>query len=228
MRETSNGTTAVPDARVQRSALLARLAESTDVPLVVVSAGAGFGKTTLAAQWAAHDTRPHAVVRVGRFMDDPATLALHLVDALESVGADAGATRAVVTAAEPRFSAVVLPALSRLAASPTTPYVLVVDDIHLLADPDCHEVLHHVARGIPQGSQLAVLSREKLPESVARARVEGRLVDVGADGCSVCSSDPEICDGIDNDCDGQIDELLLNPCGQCIDDVRPEEGCVQL
>ncbi|MCB0895459.1 MAG: AAA family ATPase [Nocardioides sp.] len=180
MRETSNGTTAVPDARVQRSALLARLAESTDVPLVVVSAGAGFGKTTLAAQWAAHDTRPHAVVRVGRFMDDPATLALHLVDALESVGADAGATRAVVTAAEPRFSAVVLPALSRLAASPTTPYVLVVDDIHLLADPDCHEVLHHVARGIPQGSQLAVLSREKLPESVARARVEGRLVDVGA------------------------------------------------
>ena len=58
--------------------------------------------------------------------------------------------------------------------------MLVVDDIHLLADPDCHEVLHAVARGIPPGSQLAVLSREKLPEAVARARVEGRLVDIGA------------------------------------------------
>ena len=73
-----------------------------------------------------------------------------------------------------------LPALSRLAASPPAPYVLVVDDIHLLVDPDCHEVLHAVARGIPPGSQLAVLSREKLPEAVARARAEGRLVDVGA------------------------------------------------
>lgn len=147
---------------------------------MVVSAGAGFGKTTLAAQWAAQDTRPHALVRVGRFMDDPATLALHLVAALESVGADASSTRAVMTAAEPRFSAVSLPSLGRLAAAPPEPYVLVVDDIHLLADPDCHEVLHAVARGIPPGSQLAVLSREKVPEAVARARAEGRLVDIGA------------------------------------------------
>ena len=180
VRRSSSDTAAAPAARVKRSALLARLADSTDVPLVVVSAGAGFGKTTLAAQWAAQDTRPHALVRVGRFMDDPATLALHLVAALESVGADAGSTRAVMTATEPRFSAVSLPSLGRLAAAPPEPYVLVVDDIHLLADPDCHEVLHAVARGIPPGSQLAVLSREKLPEAVARARAEGRLVDIGA------------------------------------------------
>ena len=167
VRETGSDTTAVPAARIRRSSLLRRLRDSADVPLVVVSAGAGFGKTTLAAQWAEQDTRPHALVRVGRFMDDPATLALHLVDALESLGADAGGTRAVITASEPRFSAVALPALGRLAASPPTPYVLVVDDIHLLVDPDCHEVLHAVARGIPRGSQLAVMSREKLPEAVA-------------------------------------------------------------
>ena len=180
VRETGSDTTAVPAARIRRSSLLRRLRESADVPLVVVSAGAGFGKTTLAAQWAEQDTRPHALVRVGRFMDDPVTLAFHLVDALESLGADAGGTRAVITASEPRFSAVALPALGRLAASPPTPYVLVVDDIHLLVDPDCHEVLHAVARGIPRGSQLTVMSREKLPEAVARARAEGRLVDIGA------------------------------------------------
>jgi LuxR family transcriptional regulator, maltose regulon positive regulatory protein len=181
VRKSGSGTTAAADARVQRSALLARLARTPDVPLVLVSAGAGFGKTTLAAQWAAQDRRPHQLVRVGRFMDDPVTLALHLVDALESVEADAGGTRAVITATEPRFSAVALPALTRLAASPPRPYVLVVDDIHLLRDPDCHEVLHAVSRGIPKGSQLALLSREKLPEAIARARAEGRLVEVGAD-----------------------------------------------
>jgi LuxR family maltose regulon positive regulatory protein len=180
VHNTPSDTTARADRRVQRSALLARLAGTQDVPLVVVSAGAGFGKTTLAEQWAAEDRRPHALVRVGRFMDDPVTLALHLVDALESVGAQAVGTRSVITATEPRFSAVALPALTRLAASPPQPYVLVVDDIHLLVDPACHDVLHAVAGGIPMGSQFAVLSREQLPEAVARARAEGRLVEVGA------------------------------------------------
>jgi streptogramin lyase len=48
-------------------------------------------------------------------------------------------------------------------------------------------------------------------------------VDIGPDGCSVCSSDFEVCDGVDNDCDGLTDEFLVNSCGTCIVDVTPEE-----
>lgn len=181
VREPRSGTTTAADVRVQRVDVLSRLAGAAEVPLVVVSAGAGFGKTTLAAQWAERDSRPHPTVRVAAFMDDPATLALHVIVALESVGADAQSTRAVVTGAEPRFSAVALPALTRLASTPPQPYVLVVDDIHLLTDHDCHAVLEAVAQGVPPGSQLALLSRTTLPEAVARARAEGRLVEVGPD-----------------------------------------------
>jgi streptogramin lyase len=48
-------------------------------------------------------------------------------------------------------------------------------------------------------------------------------VDVGSDGCSVCSTSPEVCDEIDNDCDGVVDEFVRNSCGDCVTDVTPEE-----
>jgi len=48
------------------------------------------------------------------------------------------------------------------------------------------------------------------------------LVDVGPDGCSVCGVSEEVCDGVDNNCNGFVDEGLRNSCGDCIADVVPE------
>ena len=48
-------------------------------------------------------------------------------------------------------------------------------------------------------------------------------VDLRPDGCSLCGAEFEICDSNDNDCDGEIDEGLINACGDCIELVTPEE-----
>ena len=82
---------------IEREGLLARLQDNAHVPVVIVHAGAGFGKSTVAAQWAQRDPRPHALVRIARFLDDPAALARALIDALEVVGPGAGDIRGVVT-----------------------------------------------------------------------------------------------------------------------------------
>jgi LuxR family maltose regulon positive regulatory protein len=165
---------------VEREALLAGLQDNADIPVVVVHAGAGFGKTTLASQWAQRDPRPHPLVRIARFLDDPAALAQALIDAFESVGPVADGTRAAVTGAEPGFSALLLPAMTRLAASRGREYVLVIDDIQLLTRRECHALLQAIAEGIPDGSQIALLSRVEPPTWVARIRAEGRLFELGA------------------------------------------------
>jgi LuxR family maltose regulon positive regulatory protein len=167
-----------PDVR--RESLLVRLRDSAEVPLVVVHAGAGFGKSTLARQWAGEDPRQHVVVQVTEHDDAPAVLARRLLEALATVG-PGGEPREGVTGTEPVFSALVLPALSRAARSRTSPYVLVIEDMHLLTHPACHVVLSAVAEGVTPGSQLLLLTRFAPPGWLAQARATGRLAEVGAE-----------------------------------------------
>lgn len=165
---------------IERDALLARLHDNANVPVVVVQAGAGFGKSTLAAQWAQRDPRPHVLVRIARFHNEPAALAMAIIDALEGVDPEVGEIRSVVTGAEPGFSALMLPALSRLTADRERHLVIVLDDVQLLSRPECHEVLRAVAEGLPPGSQLALLTRVEPPAWVARTRAQGRLLEIDA------------------------------------------------
>jgi LuxR family maltose regulon positive regulatory protein len=146
---------------------------------VFVHAGAGFGKTTLAMQWAHRDPRPHQIVRIARFLDEPTALALRLIDALEVFGPDAGGVRDVVAGSEPAFSALLLPALTRLIRSRERDFVLVVDDVQLLTRPQCQAVLSALAEGVPRGSQVAFLSRLEPPAWLARKRAEGCLLELG-------------------------------------------------
>ena len=163
---------------VTRERLLARLASAASSPAVVISGAAGAGKSTLATQWAAADPRPHVTIALDALLDDPAALGHRLVDALEGLGSPAPQTRAVVTGAEPAFSAVLLPALHELARSRNRSFVLVLDDVHLVRNPACHDMLRAVSDGIPAGSTLALLTRSAAPTWLGRARSEGRLVEV--------------------------------------------------
>jgi streptogramin lyase len=51
------------------------------------------------------------------------------------------------------------------------------------------------------------------------------FIDISPRGCDVCGRGIEECNGIDDDCDGFIDEFLRNACGACITEILPEETC---
>lgn len=159
------------------SALLAPHYET----VVLVSGPAGAGKTTMVGQWLERDARTSARIQVSSALEAPARLAAALIEALGRLGPVTLSARSVVTAAEPVFSSMLLPLLTELAATRPKPYLLVVDDIHLLNDPTCHLALQAVADGAPDGSAVVLLSQDRFPPWLTGTRTEGRLLTIDSD-----------------------------------------------
>src|SRR5215469_3056417 len=159
---------------------LVQAARSSACRLVTVTAPAGYGKSTFLAEWGAAEHRRVAWVSLDRFDDDPAILLLSLASAYRRAGlagADlvagvAGPGVSVLGRAAPRLA-------SEIRASPV-PFVLMLDDVHELRSPGCHDVLGMLISAIPQGSQLATASRSE-QSHLPRLRAAGAALEFEAD-----------------------------------------------
>ena len=140
--------------------------------MIGVTAPAGYGKSTLLAEWALAEDRRVVWVSFDRLDDDPALLLSLLASAYARAWpADAGliadvsgAGLSVLGRAAPRLASV-------FRASPV-PFVVILDDLHELRSPACHDVLSVVISGIPRGSQLVAASRSEQPH-LPRLRASG-------------------------------------------------------
>ena len=156
-----------------------KTARSSDCRIVAVTAPAGYGKSTFLAQWAAAEDRRVAWVSLNRFDDDPARLVVSLASAYCRVGL--GGADLVAEVGGPGVS-VLGRAAPRLAAefrASAVPFVLMLDDLHELRSPACHDVLGVVISAIPRGSQLAAASRFEQPH-LPRLRALGDALEFRA------------------------------------------------
>jgi LuxR family maltose regulon positive regulatory protein len=151
-----------------------RLRVARDASIVLVNAPAGYGKTTLAADWARRDGRPFAWYTVGEG-DDAGSFVAHLAAAVERALPERESAPATA-ASRPDES---VARLGRALAASESPLVVVVDDVELLADAEAIRVLERFSEELPSGSQLALLTRAETALPVARLRARGRLVEFG-------------------------------------------------
>lgn len=172
---------------VTRTALVDRVRSGE--PVVVISAPAGYGKTTLLAQWAAADDRPFACLTVTQGDNDVTTLVAYLVRALDEVDPLPPETLAAFTAASADGPTVLLPRLGRALSERTRPFVLALDDVHLLADPDCLNALGVLVSHVPEGSQLVLATRQDPPVARARLRARRTLMEVRAEDLALTEAE---------------------------------------
>jgi LuxR family maltose regulon positive regulatory protein len=150
---------------------------ASDCRVVGVTAPAGYGKTTLLAQWARVEERRVGWVSLDRYDDDPAVLLSLLASAYVRVSpgnddlvADIGGLGVdALGRAAPRLAAA-------FRSSPE-PFVLMVDDLQELHASACHDALGVAISGIPEGSQLVAASRFEQPH-LPRLRASGDAVEL--------------------------------------------------
>jgi LuxR family transcriptional regulator, maltose regulon positive regulatory protein len=169
---------------VERRRLLELLAARNDARIVLVSASAGYGKSTLAAQWSLACGRPVAWMNLDRGDNDPVVLLDGIAAALHSLGAVDPQLRWELSSVAPRIGDVVLPLLSAELVR-LSPFELVLDDAHEITRPRSLEILTFLIEEVPPGSQLVIVTRRDPDVPLTRQRIAGDVIDVRADGLAL-------------------------------------------
>jgi LuxR family maltose regulon positive regulatory protein len=168
---------------VARPRLLARLEAGLESSRYsVLSAPAGAGKTTLLAAWLAAAARPVAWLALDERDQDVHQFLRYLIGALETVAPSLGqAALAWLDAPPPPPlpEVVLTDLLNDLAALPG-PYVLVLDDYHLVHAMAIHQAVAFLLDHLPPSVHLVIATREDPPLPLPRLRARGQLTEIRA------------------------------------------------
>jgi LuxR family maltose regulon positive regulatory protein len=175
-----------PDA-VSRPRLIERLSESLQPnqrsrrKLILISAPAGFGKTTLVSEWLAGCRRPVAWVSLDEGDNDPTRFLTYLVAGLQTIAADIGkGVLGVLQAPQPPpIESILITLLNEITTIPDN-FVLVLDDYHEIDSKPVDEALTFLLDHLPPQMHLVIATREDPHLPLARLRARGQLTELRA------------------------------------------------
>jgi LuxR family maltose regulon positive regulatory protein len=146
--------------------------------LTLISAPAGFGKTTLLADWARHTACPVSWLSLEESENDPALFLRYLVESIRpSAGTISSLPPPLPQSPQSAHPASVMPSLVNELAR-AEPFLLILDDYHLVTSPGVHELVAFLLEHIPASLHIAVGTREDPPLPLARLRAGGLITEL--------------------------------------------------
>ncbi len=180
----------VPRSRgglVPRPRLIERLDRGTASKLTLVSAPAGFGKTTLLTEWLAAGPAAPAGERLAAWLsldqadNDPASFWTYVIAALRTAASGVGeSTLPLLQAPRPPPIETVLTVLLNDLGTITADIVLVLDDYHVIDASDVQDEMAFLLDHLPPGLHVVIASRADPALPLARWRARGELVEIRA------------------------------------------------
>ncbi len=164
---------------VSRPRLLSKLNEGMQEKLTLISASAGFGKTTLLSEWSQQSTLPIAWVGLDDSDNDPTHFWTYVIAAVQIHLPHIGDTSlALLQSSQPPPSAIILTALVNDLAQLTEDILLILDDYHLIEEKAIHEGVTFLLEHFPPRLHLFIAGRIDPPLPLARLRVREQIVEV--------------------------------------------------
>ncbi|MPV37664.1 LuxR C-terminal-related transcriptional regulator [Georgenia subflava] len=169
---------------VDRTRLLDVLSGLPDARLTLLSAQAGFGKTTLLTEWLATDPvagRCVAWVSLDTRDNDPAVFWRYVVAAVHAAAPDAGARAQALLQSRRTTTERVLATLVNDVGARADDLTLVLDDYHVIDSPEVRDGVAFLLENQPPTLHVVIASRADPALPLARWRARGDLVEVRAD-----------------------------------------------
>ena len=177
---------------VPRARLIERLDQGTERKLTLVSAPAGFGKTTLLAEWLAATPageRAAGWVSLDQSDNDPASFWVYFITALQTVRSGVGESALSLLRAPqpPAIESVLTTLINEISAIEDDPstgsghgFVLVLDDYHVVDTQPVHGAIAFLLDHMPPQMHLVIASRSDPPLPLARLRGRGEVTELRA------------------------------------------------
>src|SRR6266571_3715789 len=172
----------LPAQFIRRSRLVERLQQGMERALTLVSAPAGFGKTTLVAQWLAESGTPVAWLSLEPEDNEPVRFLSYLIAALQRLDLHVGnAMLPLLQAPRPApLERVMALVINDLIAGAARDFALVLDDYHVITAEAIHRALLFLLGHLPSHMHLIIATRADPPLLLAGLRARGQLTEVRA------------------------------------------------
>jgi LuxR family maltose regulon positive regulatory protein len=166
---------------VPRPRLIEQLNAGLHRKLTLISAPAGFGKTTLLSEWAVDCRRPVTWLSLDEGDNDPARFLAYFIAALQMVEENIGEgiLGALQSPQPPPIEAILTSLINEIAAIPNG-FTLVLDDYHLIKAQPIHDALTFLLDHLPPPMHLVIGTRQDPPLPLARLRGRGRMMEIRA------------------------------------------------
>ena len=174
---------------VPRERLVRQLAEARDVPVALLIAPAGYGKTTLLSEWATRDDRPFAWVTLDEADNDATTLLSAIALALDAVEPLGWEVFEALSSKRANAATVALQRLARALSARELSCVLALDDVHTVNAPAARQAIIAIGQALLPGSQLVLAGRSDSALPVGRMRAQGSSLELTAEQLAMTRSE---------------------------------------